>query len=414
MDQIHALYLWIDEVVAGLAEIATIGSFSFWMAILAASKFENCGNCLTCSAAVHETTGRGVGRRRRGRSAESEPLSTWTNNRSSKLEFTHTTGCLKQSLLTTCHVTTKVTRGKLWYGWASSLVLVHGVSFQAKFIRATRLARIEKVVRKLLFAGGRNRLLPCDGIQSSHCRRWSIVEKLGFLPGQTFTTNATFKHLHQHLLAQKKSRAALMTLIHIFTTIYRAQTRIQCKERWICRASSKNLDVSNAVMIIDEYPLSSLNHCSLLGHQWMLPVYVLINNGAWNSFYDGSCLIYLLLLIEHISKSCEFTGDASPTNASILASFWHYTACLVLIIQSNVEPLQIILFWLHTRVLSVCTLIETIWHAPANFDEPIMTDPGPHCVFVFYWFASLAILWLLWKDIKNVQWILSIRTTCDR
>ena len=132
----------------------------------------------------------------------------------------------------------------------SSLVLVQGVSFQAKFIRATRLARIEKVVRKLLFAGGRNRLLPCDGIQSSHCRRWSIVEKLGFLPGQTFTTNATFKHLHQHLLAQKKSRAALMTLIHIFTTIYRAQTRIQCKERWICRASSKNLqDVSNAVMI---------------------------------------------------------------------------------------------------------------------------------------------------------------------
>jgi hypothetical protein len=56
---------------------------------------------------------------------------------------------------------------------------------------------------------------------------------------------------------------------------------------------------------------------------------------------------------------------------------------LVLIIQSNVEPLQIILTWLHTRLLSVRTLIETIWHAPANFDEPIMTDPGPHCFFCF-------------------------------
>ena len=61
---------------------------------------------------------------------------------------------------------------------------------------------------------------------------------------------------------------------------------------------SKLQDVSNAAMIIDEYPLTYLNHCSLLGHQWML--YALINNGAWNSFYDGSCLIYLLLLIEHI------------------------------------------------------------------------------------------------------------------
>ena len=121
MDQIHALYLWIDEVVAGLTEIATIGSFSFWMATLAASKFENCGNCLTCSAAVHETTGRGVGRRRRGRSAESEPLSTWTNNRSSKLEFTHTTGCLNNPCSTN------------YYLFPPCLVWVQHNAFQQRF-----------------------------------------------------------------------------------------------------------------------------------------------------------------------------------------------------------------------------------------------------------------------------------------
>jgi hypothetical protein len=85
---------------------------------------------------------------------------------------------------------------------------------------------------------------------------------------------------------------------------------------------SKLQDVSNAAMIIDEYPLSYLNHCSLLGHQWML--YALINNGAWNSFYDGSCLIYLLLLIEHISKSCEFTGDASQQ----MHPFWHHSGII--------------------------------------------------------------------------------------
>ena len=257
------------------------------------------------------------------------------------------------------------------------------VSFQAKFIRATRLARIEKVVRKILFAGGRNRLLPCHGIQSLHCRRWSIVEKLGFLPGQTLTTNATFKHLHQHLLdplgTKEKQSSFDDTDSHIHN--YLQSPNVNPVQRAL-NVWSKLQDVSNAAMIIDEYPLTYLNHCSLLGHQWML--YALIN-GAWNSFYDGSCLIYLLLLIEHISKSCEFTGDASPTNASILASFWHYTACLVLIIQSTVEPLQIILTWLHTRVLSVRTLIETIWHAPANFDEPIVTDPGPHCWFAFHW-----------------------------
>ena len=42
---------------------------------------------------------------------------------------------------------------------------------------------------------------------------------------------------------------------------------------------------------------------------------------------------------------------------------------------------------------------------------------SPLFFFAFHWFASLAILLvfrLLWKDIQNVQWILSIRTTYDR
>jgi hypothetical protein len=130
MDQIHALYLWIDEVVAGLTEIATIGSFSFWMATLAAAKFENCGNCLTCSAAVHGTTGRGVGRRRRGRSAESAPLSTWTNNRSSKLEFTHTTGCLNNPCSTNYYFFPPCL---VWVPWNAQNVWVQHNALQQRF-----------------------------------------------------------------------------------------------------------------------------------------------------------------------------------------------------------------------------------------------------------------------------------------